>query len=73
MKRPVDVATAAGAGRNFLYALHVCNGYNPRDSVFWGLMKSPPPSDRAWSIVASDIIARHGATVDIPADILDQQ
>ena len=70
MKRAVDVATATGQGRNFMYAYWVCHGYNPCDRVFWGLMARAPPSDKSWAIVAPIIIEQYGATMEVPVDIL---
>jgi hypothetical protein len=68
MKVPVNVAEATGQARNFLYALWVCHGYNPCDSVFWGLMKSAPPSDKSWNIVKNDIVKALGNEVNIPKE-----
>lgn len=73
MKRAVDVVTATGAARNFMYAYWVCDGYNPLDHVFWRLMESTPPGDRSWEIVGADICERYGHVMEVPIDILDRK
>lgn len=72
MKRAVDVATATGNARNFMYAYWVCGGYNPLDGVFWRLMESTPPGEQSWEIVAPIIKEEYGPTLDVPIDILDR-
>lgn len=65
---PVRVQEATGQSRNFLYAMWVCDGYNPCDSVFWGLMKTKPPSDRAWVICSPWIVEKLGDIVLVPSN-----
>lgn len=70
-KITVDIASAIGKARAWIYAVWVCNGYNPCDGLFWGVYHNGlPPSDKAWAIVSPDIIKKLGPTLDIPEDIL---
>lgn len=64
----VDVKSAKGKARNFIYAMFICNGYNPCDSVFWGMLKSNPPSDKSWNYICDIIIKDLGESVIIPQE-----
>lgn len=62
----VDVRKATKQERNWIYALFICNGYNPCDSVFWGMMKSKPLSDASWEYILPSMIEDLGEVVDVP-------
>ena len=67
----IDIATATGKSRAWIYAFWVCEGYNPYDSVFWGIYdKGNGPGDKAWGLISPSIIKTLGSTIDIPDDIL---
>lgn len=68
---PVRVLEATGQARNYLYAYWVCNGYNPLDHVFWGIMKTPPPSDQTWRLCGPWIAERCGDIMLIPKGFVD--
>jgi hypothetical protein len=66
----VEVATATGKARNVLYAMWVCNGYNPLDSMFWSQLRSHPPSDKAWDMIKDLVVVFLGEHAEVPTDLL---
>ena len=66
----VEVATATGKARNWLYAAWVCNGYNPCDSVFWGVLRGAPPSDKSWDMIKDSVAVFLGEHAEVPTDLL---
>jgi hypothetical protein len=51
----VELSSAQGQLRNVIWALECCHGYNPCDTVFWGVASGPPMGDNAWKIICSMI------------------
>lgn len=74
MRSPVSVSvmSATGKARAWIYAVWVCDGYNPYDRVFWGIYDNGNgPSDTSWAIIAPSIAKELAYNVTVPADILD--
>ena len=67
----IEVETAEGRHRAVIYAMWVCNGYNPQDNVFWGVSKNGP-GDKAWGIVWRDVAAKLGRFANVPNSLVSE-
>lgn len=64
----VKLFNVQGQLRNVIWALECCHGYNPHDTVFWGIASGQPMGDKAWKVVGSMVGQK---TYEVQQDLID--